>query len=480
MKNRISLKRILFLSLTALLLLATGFMIITSKEWVQCDPLVVTTLTINIVLFMVQLLRAINAHPFSFDMMFWLFSLYFFGFVPMLQHFANRYSWNLVPELNEVVGANMLVLLWSVCYILGRDLRIPRLVKLGQKLGAKLRSLCGHLISRLGKFLSPLDKILCTRSNLIMNVLLLVSVVITVVDVALVGFAGQLARSTASIGTGSTTADLLLVHGCNNTLLFIAVMHIIRAKRNKRLDWQTLLSLVCLGIACFPTGLSRSTMASFYAGLLIIMFDQTRKGHWFSWAVIGGLVLIFPALAIFRDASNISNGNFLSILKASMQRTYLEGHYDAHQMLITIVRYVQEFGMTWGGQLLGAVFFFVPRAIWPGKALGTGHTAVTALEQSTFSNVSAPLVAEGYVNFGVVGVILFAVILGILLRRLDESYWRADTQLRLIRVVYPFSMLMFFFLLRGDMLSAWAYTAAQALVGTVIYSLCRHSIAQEK
>ena len=86
-------------------------------------------------------------------------------------------------------------------------------------------------------------------------------------------------------------------------------------------------------------------------------------------------------------------------------------------------KYVEEFGISWGNQLLGAILFFVPRSIWPSKPLGTGHTAIVALDQHYFSNVSAPLIAEGYVNFGIVGVVLFALAAGWIFRKLDSAFW---------------------------------------------------------
>ena len=465
-----------FLSLTALVLLAVGVMIVTSHEWVQCDPLVVVTLLVNIALFLTQLLRAIDRHPFSFDMMFWLFSLVFFGYVPMLQHFADRYFWSLVTGPEEVVVANVLVLVWSGCYILGRDVKIPALAKLGGKVSAGLSRMEGKFSGWVsGKILKKKD-----ARGLVMNGLLALSVVICVIDVSMVGLTGQFTRSTASVDAGSTMMNLLVQHGFNNTLLFVAVLYVIEAKREKKLGWKCVLALACLGIACFPTGLPRNMMASFYAGLLIVMFDGTEKGRWFSWVILAGLVLVFPAVEIFRRMATLENGNILAVMAEGMQSCYLQGHYDAHQMIITIRRYVQEFGLSWGGQLLGALLFFVPRAIWPGKPEGTGHTAIVALEQNQFSNVSAPLIAEGYVNFGLVGVILLALAVGVLVRKLDGSYWNGDKSVRLVRVIYPFSMFMFFFLLRGDMMSAGAYTAAQLLVGSLIYGLYHYSGAREK
>ena len=131
----ISKKRIVFLIITAMFLLVIGVLIITSRTWKQVDPWVILTFSINIILFLVQLILAIKAHPFSFDMIFWLFNLFFFGFAPFLQHVSNVYVWSLTPTYEEVTSANLLVLLWSGCYIFARDAKFLFFSKATQKRG---------------------------------------------------------------------------------------------------------------------------------------------------------------------------------------------------------------------------------------------------------------------------------------------------------------------------------------------------------
>ena len=60
-------------------------------------------------------------------------------------------------------------------------------------------------------------------------------------------------------------------------------------------------------------------------------------------------------------------------------------------------------GMQWGRQLLGALLFFVPSAVWSGKPLASGifiANYLIANYSMWFTNLSAPLIAEGYLDFG--------------------------------------------------------------------------------
>ena len=501
MKNwkQIPADRLMFLCVTGIALFITGVMIIVSDRVVQFHPLVALTCLINIVLFTWQLLRAINQHPFGFDMLHWLFCLFFLGYAPMLRYMANSHAWDLIPTDGEYILANLSYTLWALFYILGRDYRrIPLLRTWADELDTMAQPLKDRITCRrpdfselgqktAGKLQGLVDRIpQCKPGSLVenyrqtslktklMDLLLLGAAMCTLVDLAVVGISGQIFRNTSGTGTGSTALDLIFVHGINNLLLFVAVCFILEAKRSRKITWRTVAAVACLGIAAFPTGLSRNMMASFYAGLLVLTLDVTKKGRWFSWIIIGGLVLIFPAMEIFRRLSNLQKGGLLDLIIKNFSISYLEAHFDTHQMIITIFRYVKEYGFAWGRQIIGALLFFVPRSIWPSKPEGTGHTAIVALDQFYFSNVSANMATEGYVNFGIVGIMLFAVLIGILARRVDHFYWRqrsGEWEEKLGDILYPFVMFMFFFLLRGDLMSAWSYTFAQLLIGSIIVTV---------
>ena len=507
--REISDSRLLFLIVTGLVLFLIGVIILTSDRVVQFHPLVALTCLVNIGIFAWQLLRAIHAHAFGFDMLHWLFCLFFLGYAPMLRHMANSHSWDLIPTNGEFIAANLIYTFWAVCYILGRDYRkIPRLCQAVDTLALKLQPLREKLPVRMPDWVGignrTADKLYALTDKFprgkegskleayrktplktkLLDLLLLASVMAVIVDLGVVGIKAQITRNTSGGATGNTALDLIFVHGINNLLLFVAVAFILEAKKAGKVTWRTVTALACLGIAAFPTGLSRNMMASFYAGLLVLTFDATKKGRWFSWVIFGGLVLIFPAMEIFRRISTLKKEGLWNLVISNFSICYLEGHFDAHQMIITIMRYVKEFGFAWGRQILGAMLFFVPRAIWPGKPAGTGHTAIVALDQFYFSNVSANLAVEGYVNFGIVGVALFAVLVGILSRRVDRFYWRVRSRWeeKLGDILYPFVMFMFFFLLRGDMMSAWGYTFAQLVVGSVILGVylfaCRFCVRE--
>lgn len=428
--------------ITAAIIAVVGSVILGSREHVQQDFGVVLSFSANIALFAALFIRSVRRHTYSFDMMMWLFSLFFFGFAPLLQYFTGVYAWGLKPTQAELIRTNLFILLFSVCFCIGKGLKRGR----------------SHL--------SSTQDLKVKRDRL--RILLVLSGLVAVYHLRFIGFRNLLISATNFNEDLNSTMGLLVTHVFKNIALFTAVMYMMKCKEQRKIDIEAVLAFVFLLISCFPTGLSRNMMGSFYGGLFLLAFDRKREKRWITYAIIFGLILVFPAANVFRNAATMSGGSISELILRNIQNTYLEAHYDAHQMFISIQQYVEKYGFSYGYQLLGALLFFVPRSIWPTKPYGTGRMAFEALSQYWFTNVSAPLVSEGYSNFGVVGVIGFGLIVGLLVNQLDNRFWKDDRNVSATKILYPFIMLKFFFMLRGDLLSSWAYMFAQVVVGYLI------------
>jgi len=81
-----------------------------------------------------------------------------------------------------------------------------------------------------------------------------------------------------------------------------------------------------------------------------------------------------------------------------------------------------------------------------------------------FSNLSNPLVSEGYINFGIVGVILVAIGLAIAILKL-MTWLKSDNYLKKIMAFY-FGMHLIF-LLRGDFANGFSYYIG-TLIGVIL------------
>ena len=227
----------------------------------------------------------------------------------------------------------------------------------------------------------------------------------------------------------------------------VLVVYLTFAKRSR---WITAI-LVLLFIFSNPaTGMARSQAAAIYTAVLVAAFPSLLNLRYFiSLSFIFSLFTIFPVLDQFRNLTNLSQS-----AKFSFEFIYV-GHFDSFQGMARVMEYEI---VTWGHQLLGVLLFFVPRSVWPGKPVGSGAFSADQVGLD-FSNIGMNYFGEGYINFGIFGAIGFAVVLGVICGKLDTAFWQKDSNLRPhMKIFYLYFIGQIFFLLRGDLLSSFAYT----------------------
>jgi len=85
------------------------------------------------------------------------------------------------------------------------------------------------------------------------------------------------------------------------------------------------------------------------------------------------------------------------------------------------LRYVEALrGHLWGASLAELLYWFIPRALWPGKPYTFTYTIsntfsdFTGIGEGSFVNFSFP--GEMYLNFGILGVVVGAFLFGLAAR----------------------------------------------------------------
>jgi len=168
------------------------------------------------------------------------------------------------------------------------------------------------------------------------------------------------------------------------------------------------------------------------------------------------MLFIFPILNLFR-------AQYIDLLREKdivffQFNMLLEGHFDNYQ---NFIRMVKGGVVTGGRQLLGVIFFFIPRQIWPGKPEHSGIVIADNLNLS-YSNISVNFFAEGYINFGFIGILLFIIIIAFLNARMDNFFWKKCNGILfnnpLFTCLYLVIFGMEFFILRGALLGAYPIT----------------------
>lgn len=302
-----------------------------------------------------------------------------------------------------------------------------------------------------------------TVTNSFMAVLLLLSTGIFLYHVVNYGIANLLFRSSSVEIYGDNMTEFLIKGTVFPTVMSVSVIFsIIHYRKNKSFgNGLIILYLFLIFVLTFPpTGLARFKFATMYGSIAMVSFKKLRKGVSFTILFLLAMLFLFPLFSVFRNADS---GNFIELI-SNASKTFssnlVSGDYDSYSSFVSSVDYARQYGASYGFQLLGAVLFFVPRLIWPGKPVGSGAMMAEGLNKN-FSNISCQFFAEGYINFGFVGVLLFAILLACIMKKTDQSYWgnaRIYATNSPISILYFYAVFLLFFLLRGDLLSTFSFT----------------------
>jgi oligosaccharide repeat unit polymerase len=243
----------------------------------------------------------------------------------------------------------------------------------------------------------------------------------------------------------------------------LTVLHeTVRSQRKLLFSRVCVLLLLLLLVVATENPLTekRNGLGPIYLSLIFILFElRLRSQNRRLLLLIASMVVVFPAISVFtHNHRQILNGVDLSAIVDTLKDHYFSTHYDAWANIYTTVEMVQRQGIHWGQQLLGGVLFYVPSSLWHTKPLATGIAIgnyLIANYSMWFTNLSAPLIAEAYLDFGTIGVVIYALGLAWLVARTDRFASKGRKWSSFPLAVYGAFFLMF--ALRGSLMIAFAY-----------------------
>lgn len=425
-----------------------------SQRHPDTHPLVALSYLPNICLAAYALARDVSHRPGSLHLMHLIFLFLFLGVAPLCQYLTATFPWqSWAPEIRSthVLEGNFAVFLWTLAYLTAYKLPAARTPS-------------APLPSPLNRPVTHTGLILATAISLL-----------ALAYLASQGLAFKWTRAAAAetVMPRQTTYDLLITYPLRcipYTTLAALLLFCAHQPPQTKGPYALAIFLLAVGnlICNNPFAAARYWTASIVLALLwIVIFRHRRSGlGLFFLALLGALVLL-PVLEIGRTETDprvllLSIKDLSSLVRLSVDQLF-SAHMDAYANLLYALRYIDESGITWGRQLLGVLLFFVPRALWSTKPVGTGFL-VAEHYGSPFTNISMPLIGEAALNFGWLGIPAFAALFARLLRLLEAPlYTNTPTAhssgqfVTLLTVIAPFWLGLAFFMSRGDLLSSFAY-----------------------
>ena len=459
MKSRISINKIFTIALLIIVLIII-YSITIGKQYAKShDFLIYFTFGVNGLLWMYFLLQEVKEKAYSLVMIFWFFCIFFFFFAGLIQTMNNQFPWIGKHDDDLLLKTNVILFLWTIFFQLG--------IYFGKKIKFKHIKINNFKINE-----QEWDGYLYSTP-----ILVLLSLFITIYRIYNIGFFNLLARGTSAFSASENASISVLIEKVFMSIVYFAfVFSVIYFRKTKQYIFMVLSGL-CLLISYFPTSTSRNAVAGLYFGAMLIFFPKMKRNNIFVILYSAIFMIIFPLLNAFRTVAFIRVNIFDAL--ASTLNNFSDGwlavDYDAYSMVALTLRYNVEHGLSFGSQLLGVLFFWIPRSFWPSKPEGSGPV-VAKFFGWWFTNVSEPLPAEMIINFGILGMCISAIICGFIICRLDKLYWdyknldhdfnsKYDT-------LYTYMIGYFLFLYRGALLSAVAYLVAVIVVWKIITIKC--------
>lgn len=207
--------------------------------------------------------------------------------------------------------------------------------------------------------------------------------------------------------------------------------------KSKNIDAKTkVISMAIFALCCFPTAIPRFMVVVLWGPFVFGLI----KGTFIRFTSILFAFIIFVGLDFYRNKERVKSFDLMS----GVSGFFNNGHADTFQSFVITLK-INE--ITFGDSLLASLLFFIPRSVWAAKGVGGGGV-IAEKAQLDWSNVSLNYLAEGYLNFGYFGVLLFAVSFIYLSRSLVKSN-KKETVL-----YYIYFSLASFFLFRGDLINS--------------------------
>ena len=408
---------------------------------------------IFIQLFSIYCIFSKTKEPFSFFKMLYLFSFFFYGVAPLLQFLSEARMWRqTLTSESEYFYCNIVVIFILTFYYL--------FYKVFQKLKFKYIIIDKFLISRK----------ITVKKSLILVIISIAAFLIILNSNGYNFYAMILRGGDLVLDPNASTSDnesptlWLLINNFVRPLSIMCFLFYTISPNKTKLTSFILLILAL--VTCFPTAMPRFAAAAMYIPVLLITVPFLRKTNVFSYTFVVGLLFVFPFLNIFRSYSEETGLEF----KFDFEM-FTSPHFDSFQNFALIL---SNNIITNGYQLLGVLFFWIPRSLWNDKPIGSGAFSATELNYE-FANVSMNYFAEGFINFGFAGIFLFVMAIAFISAKFDKIYWKSEKNIKnsYFSVLYTVSLGFLFFILRGDLLSSVAYLAGFLSAAILVFKIAK-------
>jgi len=387
----------------------------------------------------ISLMHILWVRRFNLGSSYSVFALFFFGVIPLFEYrLGITYNDANVPKDSSYMTAASLALLSSVCFYVGYGLR--------RGTPFKIKSL-----KRL-RFLSIRHR----QTALWTTLATLAGFALFIAYFYDFSLSKVLFRGFGEETEQSAMGNAFVTYFARPLFLNLILIMLLSTVQHRRVSYATMFVLwLAAVIFVSPIGIPRSLAGALYIPMMMMVFIPKYFSKYSVLCVIVFAVLFAaPVADVFRTINHqdVDLGSNFSL------DYVFSGHFDAFHNFSQVIEldYASE-----GWQVIGILLFWVPRAFWEGKPQGTSFDFADFAGFAAH-NVSFPLPAEFYVDYGIGGIIVGMFVVGLIYRRLDNFLSQKKEPGSVASYVFAISHLelsiMGLYLIRGSVLSSFAYT----------------------
>ncbi len=379
------------------------------------------------------------------NLTFWIFAYVWLGITPMLQLMAGEFPLAGSYTMTNVVYTSIVILAGLIAFEVGDKI---------YQAGDDKSSFIDRMV--FDRQLDPTRTILVSVAGMMVALFLvnrlggLSAVLVT---------RGELTRQVMEVAGDSGLANLLLFLTFLRVPAFVAMILTLAVLVFHRRTPGLAALLVVLVLTNLlinnPVNSPRYWIGTIVISLFFLLAPWRSAYSFSAWAmgIVLSLLFFFPYADLFRRKISANNAELPTDWNPLVEKS----DYDAFQQLMNALNYVADNGITYGKQILGTVFFWVPRTVWADKPIPSGQLiAQSAGYRDT--NLSFPLWGEAYLDGGIFAVILVFLLYGLLTGKVERMYLQNEGRRHnYLTPLVPVFAAYQFFLLRGALMSALAY-----------------------
>jgi hypothetical protein len=393
----------------------------------------------------------------------YIFLLFFFGLSPIYQLNNNFYIWGTYLTKEEVIISNLTILLILLLLeIFSRPIF--------KKKYPDLQRISNNDNLNLIKIANSIEIDMSFRKQFLLLIISFSLFILFFYSYSFNYFNLIYRINDSEDGFNGGVIFYLFISYIIRPLIFNIFIIFIFCKNKSNLIFTLLFILAIISV--FPTGVPRFFSATMYLTLFYLIFLKYYKKNISLLFILSfGLIFIFPFFDFFRWAAV---GNELSNYIFNLDLA--SGNFDAFGMFSLALN---RGTIVLGKNIISAFLFYIPRSLWPGKEIGSGAKISGELDLE-LDNISMPYFAEGYLAFGIFGLISLTIFIAFYSTKIDNKIYYLikyyDKSFNPIFLIFYFNLVfLIFFIMRGDLMSSFAYLCGISFSNYILYKLTRSS-----